>query len=135
MPAVKFLLFVSEHALMQAFLGRLHAAKQQWVPIIDAGIKVDKGYPAYDDGIANDVFVKDAIGAPYIGQVLMHCLLLSVGMAVFICVCWSSFPSRSPAAMIMAAWSIDVIALHVLLPALPFAAAATAAAWPSDIEV
>lgn len=50
-------------------MDRLHAANQSWVPIIDAGIKVDPGYPAYDDGIATDVFVKDATGAPYIGQV------------------------------------------------------------------
>ncbi|KAK9841177.1 hypothetical protein WJX74_001449 [Apatococcus lobatus] len=54
---------------MKAFLDRLHAANQSWVPIIDAGIKVDHGYPAYDDGIASNVFVKDATGAPYIGQV------------------------------------------------------------------
>lgn len=60
--------------VLQAFLDRLHAANQSWVPIIDAGIKVDHGYPAYDDGIASNVFVKDATGAPYVGQVHCHCL-------------------------------------------------------------
>ena len=32
------------------------------VVIIDPGIKVEKGYPAYDDGLAMDVFIKVCTG-------------------------------------------------------------------------
>ncbi|MBY0433402.1 MAG: DUF5110 domain-containing protein, partial [Cyclobacteriaceae bacterium] len=39
------------------------------VLMCDPGIKVEKGYGAYDDGIANDVFVKYPDGENYAGQV------------------------------------------------------------------
>ena len=55
---------------MAAFLSDLHARGRRWVPIVDPGIKVDPGYPAYDSGVAQGVFVKDAEGGAYVGQVL-----------------------------------------------------------------
>jgi hypothetical protein len=36
---------------------------------VDAGIPVAPGYAPYDSGIAADVFIKGADGAPYMGQV------------------------------------------------------------------
>lgn len=47
----------------------LHARGQRWVPIVDPGIKIDPGYPAYDAGLAASVFIKSADdGEPYVGQ-------------------------------------------------------------------
>ncbi|MGC1240574.1 MAG: glycoside hydrolase family 31 protein [Chryseosolibacter sp.] len=39
------------------------------VVMCDPGIKVEKDYHAYDDGIQNDVFIKYPDGKPYTGQV------------------------------------------------------------------
>lgn len=39
------------------------------VPIIDAGVKVEKGYHIYEEGIAGDHFCKDEEGKPYEGVV------------------------------------------------------------------
>lgn len=39
------------------------------MPIVDPGIKIDRGYPAYDNGIKADVFLKDSNQEPYIGNV------------------------------------------------------------------
>lgn len=39
------------------------------MPIVDPGIKVDPGYPAYDEGLAAKAFVNDFTGKPYLGQV------------------------------------------------------------------
>ena len=54
---------------MQAFVKQLHSSKQYWVPIVDPGIKVDPGYPAYDEGLAAKAFINDFTGKPYLGQV------------------------------------------------------------------
>ncbi len=54
---------------MQAFVEQLHGSKQYWVPIVDPGIKVDPGYPAYDQGLAAKAFITDFTGSPYLGQV------------------------------------------------------------------
>ena len=56
-------------ATAQAFVAKLNAAGQRWVPILDPPIHVSPGYPAYDSGIANDVFLKDITGRPFVGQV------------------------------------------------------------------
>lgn len=68
---------------MQAFVKQLHSSKQYWVPIVDPGIKVDPGYPAYDQGLAAKAFINDFTGQPYLGQVglalpasLPHLLLI-----------------------------------------------------------
>ena len=55
--------------LLQAFVKSLHGSKQYWVPIVDPGIKVDPGYPAYDEGLAAHAFITDFTGQPYLGQV------------------------------------------------------------------
>jgi len=39
------------------------------VPIIDAGVKVEKGYHIYEEGIEGDYFCKDEEGKPYEGVV------------------------------------------------------------------
>ena len=61
---------------------QLHSSKQYWVPIVDPGIKVDPGYPAYDQGLAAKAFINDFTGKPYLGQVglafLISCLLCKV---------------------------------------------------------
>ena len=37
--------------------------------IVDPGIKVEKGYPAYENGLRSDIFIKYSDGKPYTGQV------------------------------------------------------------------
>ena len=54
---------------MKKFLNYLHSQNQHMVPIIDPGIMVKSGYPAYEDGIKHDIFIKDIKGGNYLGQV------------------------------------------------------------------
>lgn len=54
---------------MQQFLRQLRQAGRHWVPIVDPGIMIDPGYPAYDAGLAADVFLKGVDGKSYVGQV------------------------------------------------------------------
>ncbi|KAK9831002.1 hypothetical protein WJX81_007621 [Elliptochloris bilobata] len=53
---------------MQALVGRMHANRQRWVLILDPCIHVNQNYTPYTTGIAQDVFVKDITGKPYLGQ-------------------------------------------------------------------
>ena len=39
------------------------------VPIIDAGVKIEKDYPVYEEGVKNDYFCKDAKGDDFVGAV------------------------------------------------------------------
>jgi alpha-glucosidase len=39
------------------------------VPIVDPGVKVEKGYPTYEEGLVNNRFCKDQAGLVYIGEV------------------------------------------------------------------
>jgi len=55
--------------LLQSFGQRLRAQKQRWVLILDPPIHIKKGYSAYDDAIKAGVFIQDASGKPYVGQV------------------------------------------------------------------
>ena len=48
---------------------KLDKAGQRWVPILDSPIHIQPGYAPYDSGIAQDVFMKDLTGRPYVGQV------------------------------------------------------------------
>lgn len=48
---------------------KLHEKSMQYVVIVDPGIKVERGYKAYERGLDADIFVKDASGHPYLGQV------------------------------------------------------------------
>ncbi|MBI4979885.1 MAG: hypothetical protein HZC28_20565 [Spirochaetes bacterium] len=50
-------------------IGKLTDAGGHVVPIIDPGVKREKGYAVYDDGMKNDVFCKTSDGEPYIGFV------------------------------------------------------------------
>lgn len=50
-------------------LDTLHQMGFKVVTIIDPGIKDQKGYPVYDSGIRNDVFVKKPDGNYFVGQV------------------------------------------------------------------
>jgi alpha-glucosidase (family GH31 glycosyl hydrolase) len=59
---------------MKTFLGQLHQARRHWVPIVDPGIMVDPGYPAYDSGVRDGVFLMGADQKPYVGQVRMPIL-------------------------------------------------------------
>lgn len=54
---------------MQSLVHELHANGQKFVPILDPGIKVSPGYHAYDVALAQDLFVKNAEGDPYLGWV------------------------------------------------------------------
>lgn len=54
---------------MQKLVHDLHANGQKFVPILDPGIKVSPGYHAYDVALAQDLFVKNAEGDPYLGWV------------------------------------------------------------------
>ena len=56
-------------------MAKLNAANQRWVPILDPPIHVSPGYPAYDSGVAADVFLKDITGRPFVGQVRLIRLL------------------------------------------------------------
>ncbi len=47
---------------VQAFVQQLHADGQHFVPIIDPGIMVMSGYDAFDQGVKDDIFIKDISG-------------------------------------------------------------------------
>lgn len=53
---------------MRAFLSKLHAKGQYWVPIVDAGVAKAKGYLSYEEGVKDGVFVKNYKGGEYMGQ-------------------------------------------------------------------
>ncbi len=66
----------------QKFVNQLHSDGMKFVPIIDPGIMVYSGYPAYENGkflkifslnfilgLKQDIFVKDISGSNYLGQV------------------------------------------------------------------
>ncbi|KAF8061064.1 alpha-glucosidase [Scenedesmus sp. PABB004] len=56
-------------AKMRALVARLHAAGRSWVPILDPAVSMDARYRAYTSGSAAGVWLRDAAGAPYVGQV------------------------------------------------------------------
>ena len=39
------------------------------IPIIDAGVKVEKGYPVYEEGVKNGYFCKRADGSDFVAAV------------------------------------------------------------------
>lgn len=55
-------------ARTRAFVDKLHANGQRWVPILDPVIHVRKGYKPYDDGMKANVFLNDQTGHPYVAQ-------------------------------------------------------------------
>jgi hypothetical protein len=54
---------------MRAFVDKLHAAGQQWAPIFNPGVAPMTGYKAYEEGNADDIWIRDVTGQPYRGQV------------------------------------------------------------------
>ena len=67
---------------MQEFVATLNKNGQRWVPILDPPIHIKPGYAPYDSGIAQDVFVKDITGNPYVGQVWEALLLKAIKMVL-----------------------------------------------------
>ena len=63
---------VVKQGMVQDLTDALHNMSMHYVVIVDPGIKVDKGYSAYDQGLKDDIFVKDVTGNPYLGQVSFH---------------------------------------------------------------
>jgi alpha-glucosidase (family GH31 glycosyl hydrolase) len=51
-----------------SFVTEIQGKNLSYVPIVDAGI-AKRDYPAYNDGIAQDVFIKAPAGDPFIGRV------------------------------------------------------------------
>jgi hypothetical protein len=54
---------------MQDFVKRLHAAGQHWVPIQDAGVALAENYSAYEEGVKDNIWIKDYKDRIYVGQV------------------------------------------------------------------
>ncbi len=54
---------------VQEFVEKLHNSSRRFVPILDPGIPVLPGYKPYEDGIKQDIFIRDVTGQPYIGEV------------------------------------------------------------------
>lgn len=51
------------------FVKEMKAQGIHLVPIIDAGVKIEEGYPVYEEGVRENYFCKDADGADFTGAV------------------------------------------------------------------
>ncbi|RIA97248.1 glycosyl hydrolases family 31 protein [Glomus cerebriforme] len=51
------------------FVAKLHQNHQKFVAIVDPGVKVEKGYKPYDEGVEKNLFIKRADGKDYMGKV------------------------------------------------------------------
>ncbi len=51
---------------LKAFAAEMKQKNIHLVPIIDAAVKVEEGYPVYDEGIQKGYFCKDASGSPFV---------------------------------------------------------------------
>ena len=61
---------------LDTFVEGLHNKSMHWIPIVDAGIAArnnpqqdGKNYEAFDDGVKEDIFIKDENGEVLLGQV------------------------------------------------------------------
>jgi alpha-glucosidase (family GH31 glycosyl hydrolase) len=54
---------------MRRFVDGLHAKGQKFVPIVDPGIEPFPGYDAYEEGLQQELFIRDMTGQFYLGQV------------------------------------------------------------------
>ena len=64
--------FTISHERFPGFKALVNDLKEdgvRLVPIIDAGIKIEKDYPVYEEGIAGGHFAKNEKGEPYVGAV------------------------------------------------------------------
>lgn len=53
----------------EAFVREMKADGIRLIPIIDAGVKIEKGYDVYEEGIKNDFFCKKEDGTPLVAAV------------------------------------------------------------------
>ena len=54
---------------MRDFVGFLHDSGRKWIPILDPVVAAHKGYRVYEEAVsAGDILIRDATGAPYLGQ-------------------------------------------------------------------
>lgn len=51
------------------FVGEMKGRNVHLVPIIDAGVKIEEGYPVYEEGIAGNYFCKEENGKDFVGAV------------------------------------------------------------------
>ena len=51
------------------YVGSIREKGIRLVPIIDAGVKIEKGYDIYEEGVKNNYFVKDKDGHDYVAAV------------------------------------------------------------------
>lgn len=47
----------------------LHSGGRRWVPIHDSAVAKVPGYSVFDEGTLANIWIKEATGGPYIGQV------------------------------------------------------------------
>ena len=52
-----------------AFVKEMKERNIRLIPIIDAGVKVEKGYPVYEEGVKNGYFCKRADGSDFVAAV------------------------------------------------------------------
>lgn len=64
-----FTVHPEEFADFPAFVQEMKDEKIHLVPIIDAGVKVEKGYSVYDEGVEKDYFCKRADGSNFVATV------------------------------------------------------------------
>ena len=69
MDDYKVFTWSSKYPDVKGMLNQMKAMGFDMVTIIDPGIKVEKGYKAYEDGLAGNFFAKYPGGRPYIGHV------------------------------------------------------------------
>lgn len=53
----------------KSFVGEMKERGVHLVPIIDAGVKIEKGYPVYEEGVRNHYFCKDENGEDFVAAV------------------------------------------------------------------
>ena len=69
MDDYKVFTWSSKYPDVKGMLSQMKTMGFDMVTIIDPGIKVEKGYKAYEDGLAGNFFAKYPGGRPYIGHV------------------------------------------------------------------
>lgn len=55
---------------MRTFVESLHSGGRRWVPIHDSAVAKVPGYSVFDEGTLSNIWIKEATGGPYIGQVM-----------------------------------------------------------------
>ncbi len=54
---------------MESLIGKMKEQGLRLVPIIDAGVKIEAGYPVYEEGLARGFFCTDERGSPFVAAV------------------------------------------------------------------